>query len=234
VVVGLLEDRGVDAVADLCRDAGATIIEDLDADRAMRQQAGHDRANLTKPHPNRAVIIVAMQWLAPTIADVPGDHDLAVIAANDTRAARQLDQNGGHSGIVAPLTTQRRRRRSQSAGSRPTREATQPFPMRHHLLGAVGLGEISLPNARAAVGNWPVPKARGHRLAAEALGLLDRPAMSSTLEPRRPELHIAVENLAQTAARNAGDRHEDTLRPYMYAKDRRWDVAMWATVRDRR
>jgi hypothetical protein len=30
-----------------------------------------------------------------------GDHDLAVIPADDTRAARQLDQNSGHATIVA-------------------------------------------------------------------------------------------------------------------------------------
>jgi hypothetical protein len=107
VVVGLLEDRGVDAAANRGSDPGAPIIEDLDANRAIRQQASHDRANLIEPHPDRPVIIAAKQWLATTIADILGDHDLAVIAANDTRVARQLDQNSGHSRIVAPGTSQR-------------------------------------------------------------------------------------------------------------------------------
>ena len=48
------------------------------------------------------MIVAATQWLTVIIADVLGDHDLAVVAANDTLAARQLDENSGHEQIVAP------------------------------------------------------------------------------------------------------------------------------------
>jgi hypothetical protein len=49
-----------------------------------------------------------MEGLASIIADGLGDHNLTVIPANDARAARQLDQNGGHGRIVAPQARQRR------------------------------------------------------------------------------------------------------------------------------
>jgi hypothetical protein len=93
-VVGLLEDRGVDAAADRGSDPCAQIVDDLSADRAGRQQASHDRANVIEPCLDRPEIIAAIEWLASIIADVLGDHDLAVASANDTLPARQLDQDG--------------------------------------------------------------------------------------------------------------------------------------------
>jgi hypothetical protein len=89
-VVGLRPDHGVDAAADRGRDPGAAIVDDLNADRAGRQEAGHDRANVIQPGLDGPVITAAMEGLASIIADGLGD------------------QNGGHGRIVAPQARQRR------------------------------------------------------------------------------------------------------------------------------
>ncbi len=107
-IVGLLENGDIRATADLGQHPRAPVVDDLGAHPAGRQQAAHKGAVTWKPSFDRMVEIALAQRLTPVGADVPGDHDLPVIAADDPLAIRQLDQHARHrphSGRPGPART---------------------------------------------------------------------------------------------------------------------------------
>jgi RimJ/RimL family protein N-acetyltransferase len=60
-------------------------------------------------------------------------------------------------------------------------------------------------------------------------------ALSGPLELERVELHIDEENAAsRRIAERVGFAYEGVLRSYLFAKGRRWDVAIYGRLRERR
>jgi len=99
------------------------------------------------------------------------------------------------------------------------------------LLGAVGIGDWHPEHRRAAAGYWLAPWARGQGIAARALSMLSGWALAPPLSVTRLELHIDAENcLSQRTAERAGFAREGILRSYLHAKDRSWDVTMYARL----
>jgi ribosomal-protein-alanine N-acetyltransferase len=99
------------------------------------------------------------------------------------------------------------------------------------LLGAVGLGSFVPEHGRAAAGYWLAPGERGRGFATAALRLLSDWSLSSPLSLARVELHMDVDNTASArTAEGAGFEREGLLRSYLSAKDRRWDVLVYARV----
>jgi hypothetical protein len=98
-VVGRVQDRDVRAVAYVGQDLDARVVDHLGADRAGRPYPADKRPTLVEPVLDGTVIAPAEPGPTP-VADVAGDHHLAVVATDDTLAARELDQDRGHRPIL--------------------------------------------------------------------------------------------------------------------------------------
>ncbi|HEY5196646.1 MAG TPA: hypothetical protein VIJ51_06420 [Solirubrobacteraceae bacterium] len=99
-VVGLTEDGGVRAAADLGGDPRAPVVDHLHTDRARRQEGAHEAAIIVQPSLHRTVAITGVQLVTPIIADVSGDRDPPVVPADDALTTRQRDQDPGHQPIL--------------------------------------------------------------------------------------------------------------------------------------
>jgi hypothetical protein len=98
-VIGLVQDRNVGAGADDGGDLGADVVGHLGADRAGRQETTDEGAVCVEPTRDGATVAPVKRGTAP-IADVIGEHDLAIIPADHTFPTRKLDQDSGHRPIL--------------------------------------------------------------------------------------------------------------------------------------
>lgn len=85
-VIWLVQDRDVRATALRDRAPPARVVDHLGTDRAGRQEATDEAASLVEPVLGRPVLPGAEPGTTP-VADVVGDHDLAIVQADDTLAA---------------------------------------------------------------------------------------------------------------------------------------------------
>jgi hypothetical protein len=97
---GLLEDREVRATASAGCDADTTVVDNVDAHGAGRQHAPDKAALTVKPRLDRVVTIAIPQRLTTVVDDVPADHNLPVVSADDALAVRQRDQDCRHQPIL--------------------------------------------------------------------------------------------------------------------------------------
>jgi RimJ/RimL family protein N-acetyltransferase len=98
------------------------------------------------------------------------------------------------------------------------------------LLGAIALGRFSWPDARAEIGYWLAPWARGRGIASRAVRLLARWALVD-VGLARLELRTDAENAAsQRVAERCGFVREGTLRSHEDLKGRRRDVIVFSLL----
>lgn len=98
------------------------------------------------------------------------------------------------------------------------------------LLGSASLLRIDWEHARAEVGYWVAPPARGRGVAATAARLLADWALAE-LPLKRIELRIDAANAASLGvARRAGFVDEGTLRSFEAREGKRSDVSMWSRL----
>lgn len=98
-------------------------------------------------------------------------------------------------------------------------------------LGSIGLGLAHREQGRASVGYSVAPRARGHRVAADALSAVVSFAWSIP-ELFRLEAHIEPWNIASIrTAEAAGFQHEGLLRSYQLIGSVRRDLSLYAVVR---
>ena len=100
------------------------------------------------------------------------------------------------------------------------------------VLGAVALTSVNPDHARAAVGYWLAPQARGRGVATEALRLLAGWAFGS-LDLARLELIAEPDNVAsQRVAERCGFVREGLLRSHWFSKGRRRDSVIYGLLPD--
>ncbi len=98
------------------------------------------------------------------------------------------------------------------------------------LLGSASLLRIDWDDARAEVGYWVAPQARGRGAAPAAARLIADWALAA-LPLERIELRIDADNTASlSVARAAGFTEEGTLRSYESRKGKRPDVVVWSRL----
>ena len=103
-------------------------------------------------------------------------------------------------------------------------------PLDDTLLGCVSLNHINRTHRRASVGYWVAARARGHHLAATAVGLLSGWAFGH-LELARLELTCGPDNTAsQRVARRAGFTYEGVLRSHLSFQGGRRDTMLFSLL----
>lgn len=98
------------------------------------------------------------------------------------------------------------------------------------VLGATSLYDVDTDQARAAVGYWLAPDARGHGIATRSLRMLAAWAVDE-LTVARLELACAPDNVAsQRVAERCGFVREGVLRSHIRFKDGRRDSVMYGLL----
>jgi RimJ/RimL family protein N-acetyltransferase len=103
-------------------------------------------------------------------------------------------------------------------------------PASDRLVGGIGLSEPRRTKARAEIGYWVAPQARGRGVATAAVRTLSAWAAGHNIY--RLDLYTALENLAsQRVAIAAGYTREGVLRGVMPGRDGGWeDRVLWARL----
>jgi RimJ/RimL family protein N-acetyltransferase len=122
---------------------------------------------------------------------------------------------------------------SGAAGRRERRESLElaVAPLGDgRLVGAIGLGMDRYDPARAEIGYWVAPWARGAGVAASALSLLSRWAPGSA-GLARLDLYASVSNVASIrVAERCGFVREGTLRKAWYRGPAREDLVVYSLL----